>query len=53
MVILESPERKASRQRRGHMIRKLRGAAQELGPLTSEQLAAELAAVRMPLARRP
>jgi len=32
MVTLESPERKASRQRFGRMIRKLRGAAQELAP---------------------
>jgi hypothetical protein len=53
MVILESPERKASRQRLGRMIRKLRRAAQELGPLTPEQVAAEVAAVRTPRARRP
>ena len=53
MVILESPERKASRQRLGRMIRKLRRAAQELGPLTPEQIAAEVAAVRTPRARRP
>ncbi len=53
MVILESPERKASRQRLGRMIRKLRRAAQELGPLTPEQITAEVAAVRTPRARRP
>jgi hypothetical protein len=53
MVILESPERKASRQRLGRMIRKLRRAAQELGPLTPEQIAAEVAAVRAQRARRP
>jgi len=52
MVILESPERKASRQRLGRMIQKLRRAAQELGPLTSEQVAAEVAAVRAQRARR-
>ena len=52
MVILESPERKASRQRLGRMIRKLRRAAQELRPLTSEQIAAEVAAVRAQRARR-
>jgi hypothetical protein len=52
MVILESPERKASRQRLGRMIRKLRRAAQELGPLTPEQITAEVAAVRTPRARR-
>ena len=53
MVILESPERKASRQRLGRMIRKLRRAAQELGSLTSEQIATEVAAVRAQRARRP
>jgi len=53
MVILESPERKASRQRLGPMIRKLRRAAQELGPLTPAQIAAEVAAVRTHRARRP
>ena len=53
MVILESPERKVSRQRLGRMIRKLRRAAQELGPLTPEQIAAEVAAVRTQRARRP
>ncbi len=52
MVILESPERKASRQRLGQMVRKLRRAAQELGPLTNEQIAAEVAAVRAQRARR-
>jgi hypothetical protein len=46
MVILEAPERKASRQRLARMIRKLRRAAQELGPLTPEQIASEVAAVR-------
>jgi hypothetical protein len=53
MVILESPDRKASRQRLGQMIRKLRRAGQELGPLTSEQIAAEVEAVRAHRARRP
>jgi len=53
MVILESPERKASRKRLGHMIRKLRRVAQELGPLTPEQIVAEVAAVRTQRARRP
>ena len=53
MVILEAPERKASRQRLAQMIRKLRRAAQELGPLTPEQIAAEVAAVRKQRARRP
>lgn len=53
MVILESPERKASRQRLGRMIRKLRHATQKLAPLTPEQVAAEVAAVRTPRARRP
>lgn len=46
MVILEAPARKASRQRLTRMIRKLRRAAQELGPLTPEQIAAEVAVVR-------
>ena len=53
MVILESPERKASRQRLGRMMCKLRRATQEMGALTSEQIAAEVAAVRTPRARRP
>ena len=53
MVILESPERKASRQRLGRMIGKLRRAAQEIGSLTPEQITAEVAAVRTPRARRP
>lgn len=52
MVILESPERKASRQRLGRMIRKLRRAAQELGPLTPKQIAVEVTAVRAQRARR-
>jgi hypothetical protein len=52
MVILESPERQASRQRLGRMIRKLRRAAHEFGPLTPEQIAAEVAAVRAQRARR-
>jgi hypothetical protein len=46
MVILEAPERKASRQRLARMIRKLRRAAQELGPLTPEKIAREVAVVR-------
>ena len=53
MVILEAPERKASRQRLAQMIRKLRRAAQELGPLTPEHIATEVAAVRKQRARRP
>jgi len=53
MVILESPERQASRQRLGRMIGKLRRSVQELGPLTPDQIAAEVAAVRTPRARRP
>jgi len=52
MVILESPERKASRQRLRRMILKLRRAAQELSPLTPAQIAAEVAAVRAQRARR-
>lgn len=52
MVILESPERQASRQRFGQMVQKLRRAVQELGPLTAEQIAAEVAAVRAQRARR-
>lgn len=52
MVILESPERQASRQRFWQMVRKLRRAVQELGPLTAEQIAAEVAAVRAQRARR-
>lgn len=52
MVILESPERQASRQRFGQMVRKLRRAVQELGPLTAEQIAAEVGAVRAQRARR-
>lgn len=52
MVILESPDRKASRHRLGRMIRTLRRAAQELGPLTPEQIAAEVASVRALRARR-
>jgi hypothetical protein len=52
MVILESPERKASRQRLGRMIRKVRRVTQALGPLTPEQIAAEIAAVRAQRARR-
>lgn len=53
MVILEAPERKASRLRLARMIRKLRRAAQELGTLTPEQIAAEVATVRDQRARRP
>lgn len=52
MVIFESPERKASRQRLAGMIRKLRRATQELGPLSPDQIAAEVAAVRAERARR-
>ena len=52
-MILESPERKASRQRLGRMIGQLRRTAQELGPLTPEQISAEVTAVRTPRARRP
>lgn len=52
MVILESAERKASRQRLASMIRKVRRAAQALGPLTPEQIATEVAAVRAQRARR-
>lgn len=53
MVILEAPERKASRQRLARMIRKLHKAARELGPLTAEQIAAEVETVRRQRARRP
>ena len=52
MVILESPERQASRQRLGQVIRKVRRAAQEIGVLAPEQIAAEVAAVRAQRARR-
>jgi hypothetical protein len=52
MVILESAERKASRQRLTTMIRKVRRAVQELGPLSPEQIAAEVAVVRAQRARR-
>ena len=53
VLILESPARAASRKRLARMVSKLRRAAQELGPLTPEQIAAEVAAVRTPCARRP
>ena len=53
VLILESPARAASRKRLTRMVSKLRRAAQELGPLTPEQIAAEVAAVRTPRARRP
>jgi len=52
MVIIESPERKASRRRLTQLIAKVRRAAREVGPLTSEQIAAEIAAVRKRRARR-
>lgn len=52
MVIIESPERKASRQRLIHLLAKVRRAAQALGPLTAEQVAAEVAAVRKRRAHR-
>lgn len=51
VVILESPARAASR-RLATIIRKVRRAAQELGPLSSDQVAAEVAAVRAERARR-
>ena len=52
MVIIESPERKASRQRLIHLLAKVRRAAQALGPLTAVQVAAEVAAVRKRRAHR-
>ena len=52
MVIIEFPERKASRQRLIHLLAKVRRAAQELGPLTAEQVATEVAAVRKRRAHR-
>jgi ribosomal protein L18E len=52
MVILEAPERKASRQRLAQMIRKLHKAARELGPITTEQIAVEVEAARRQRARR-
>ena len=52
MVILESPERKASRQRLG---RRFASCVARPGawPPHPEQIAAEVAAVRTPRARRP
>lgn len=52
VVILESPERAASRKRLALMVRKLRRASREVG-LTPEQIAAEVVAVRRARARRP
>jgi hypothetical protein len=52
IVILESPERAASRKRLALMVRKLRRASREVG-LTPEQIAAEVVAVRRARARRP
>lgn len=52
MVIIESSERKASRQRITTLISKVRRAAEELGSLTTEQVAAEVAAVRKRRAHR-
>ena len=52
VLILESPARAASRKRLARMVSKLRRAARELGPLTPEQVTAEVAAVRTPRARR-
>ncbi len=52
VVILESPARAASRKRLATMIRKVRRAAHELGPLSPEQITAEVAAVRAERARR-
>jgi hypothetical protein len=52
VVILESPERAASRKRLALMVRKLRRASREVG-LTPEQIAAEVVAVRRVRARRP
>ena len=52
MVIIESPERKASRKRLTHLLAKVRRAAQKLGPLTADQVAAEVAAVRKRRAHR-
>jgi hypothetical protein len=51
VVILEAPERAASRKRLARMVRKLRHATRGLG-LTSEQIAAEVDAVRRHRARR-
>lgn len=52
VVILESPERAASRKRLALMVRKLRRASREVG-LTPEHIAAEVVAVRRARARRP
>lgn len=52
VVILESPERAASRKRLALMVRKLRRASREVG-LTPKQIAAEVEAVRQARARRP
>jgi hypothetical protein len=50
--ILESPAHAACRKRLAGMIRKVRRAARELGPLSPEQIADEVAAVRAQPARR-
>lgn len=46
ILILESPARAASRKRLTRMVSKLRYATRKLGPLTPEQITAEVAAVR-------
>lgn len=51
VLILESPARAANRQRLARMVRKLRRATRELG-ITSDQIAAEVEAVRRERARR-
>jgi hypothetical protein len=51
LLILESPQRAASRKRLARMVRKLRRASREIG-LTSEQITAEVDAVRRERARR-
>lgn len=53
VLILESPARAASRKRLARMVTKLRRAAQELGPLTPEQIAMEVSAARSQRARHP
>jgi uncharacterized coiled-coil DUF342 family protein len=51
ILILESPARAANRRQLARMVRKLRRATRELG-ITSDQIAAEVEAVRRERARR-
>lgn len=51
-IIIESTERRAARERLKASVRKVRRVVRELGGLTPEQIAREVAAVRSRRARR-